>query len=110
MMPGTATDQDVVEGIIEEMLNVYPDAMLVSGAPQIDRHADNVIATVEFSSKIYDRALRIASQAIFSQMEFYTNSLKDAPFLTDDQSDSYIAVIQALIDRVKASLAIEEEN
>lgn len=110
LMPATITDDAAVAQTIDEMLHMYPDAMLESGKPTVDRTSENLIVTVTFSSQIYDNALEIASRAIFGEMRHLVNHLDDAPFLTQEQAGEYRVVITALIDRVSEVFGIEEDK
>ena len=105
---GTVNSEDACTQVIEEMLNIDPDAMLTNGRPVAIEHEESTIVTVTFSSRIYDTALRIACDAIFDQMEFLSETLSDAPFLTDTQRSEYSVVIGALIDRVRETFTQKE--
>lgn len=106
---GTVNPEDACLQVLDEMLNIYPDAMLTNGKPVAVQHDGSTIVTVTFSSKIYDTALRVACDAIFDQMKFLSETLSDASFLTDTQRAEYSVVIGALIDRVR-EIFIPEEN
>lgn len=110
LMPATISDDEAVSKTVDEMLHMYPDAMLEDGAPKVDRTERDLIVTVTFSSQIYDRALQIAGRAIFGEMRHLVDHLDDAPFLTQEQAGEYRVVITALIDRVSEVFGIEEQQ
>ena len=103
------TEDSIRAEAVEIMLNAFPDAM-VDGAPEIIRGEDTATCLITFSSQIYDMALSMAMRAIFTEIIDCAESLRDAPFLTQEKAEEYLVVINAVLDRARATFTESEDE
>lgn len=110
IVPNHLTDEDARLAAVDEMLSMYPDAMLVEGQPVVERENESIVVFTTFTSAIYDTALRIAVAAVTNEMESLVANLESNPLLTQDLAREYAIVCQALVDRIRETFHNEEEN
>lgn len=97
------------EYLIDKLLSSCPDAMLTDdGAPSIKETPEMLIATVRFTSQMFDHAYSMAIQSIMSEVETMHEWIDTSP-LPDEQKQEYHIVLGALTDRISDRYQIEKE-
>ena len=95
--------------LIDKLLASCPDAMLTDdGAPVVKETPEMVIATVRFTSQMFDHAYSMAIQSVMSEVEVMHDWIDSSP-LPSEQKQQYHIVLGALTDRISDKYQIEKE-
>lgn len=94
--------------LIDRLLSSCPDAMLSDGAPSIKETPEMVIATVRFTSQMFDHAYSMAIQSVLSEVDTMREWINASP-LPAEQKEEYHIVLQALTDRISEKYQTEKE-
>lgn len=94
--------------IIDRLLSSCPDAMLTDGAPSITETPEMVIATVRFTSQMFDHAYSMAIDSVMSEVTTMRKWIDASP-LPSEQKQEYHIVLTALTDRISERYQIEKE-
>ena len=104
-------DMDTSEArthLIDKLLASCPDAMLTDGAPSIKETPEMVIATIKFTSQMFDHAYSMAIESVLSEVEVLHDWIDSSP-LPSEQKQEYHIVLGALTDRISDKYQIEKE-
>ena len=94
--------------LIDKLLASCPDAMLTDGAPSIKETPEMVIATIKFTSQMFDHAYSMAIESVLSEVEVLHDWIDSSP-LPSEQKQEYHIVLGALTDRISDKYQIEKE-
>lgn len=94
--------------LIDKLLASCPDAMLTDGAPSIKETPEMVIATIKFTSQMFDHAYSMAIESVLTEVEVLHDWIDSSP-LPSDQKQEYHIVLGALTDRISDKYQIEKE-
>lgn len=95
--------------LIDKLLSSCPDAMLTDGAPSIKETPEMVIATVRFTSQMFDHAYSMAIESVMAEVEVMHDWIDASP-LPSEQKEEYHIVLGALTDRISEKYQIEKEQ
>lgn len=104
-------DMDTSEArtyLIDKLLASCPDAMLTDGAPSIKETPEMVIATIKFTSQMFDHAYSMAIESVLTEVEVLHDWIDSSP-LPSEQKQEYHIVLGALTDRISDKYQIEKE-
>ena len=105
--PDMASDE-ARNHLIDKLLASCPDAMLTDGAPSIKETPEMVIATIKFTSQMFDHAYSMAIESVLSEVEVLHDWIDSSP-LPSEQKQEYHIVLGALTDRISDKYQIEKE-
>lgn len=94
--------------LIDKLLASCPDAMLTDGAPSIKETPEMVIATIRFTSQMFDHAYSMAIESVLTEVETLHDWIDSSP-LPSEQKQEYHIVLGALTDRISDKYQIEKE-
>lgn len=94
-------DETCREQVIEHMLGVFPDA-IVDGAPEIKEGKSSKMVRVVFTSPMFDHVADQMLRIILNEFDTFKEFLNDSPGLTQENSQAYSYIIDALANRVNA--------
>lgn len=94
--------------LIDKLLASCPDAMLTDGAPSIKETPEMVIATIKFTSQMFDHAYSMAIESVLTEVEVLHDWIDSSP-LPSEQKQEYHIVLGALTDRISDKYQIEKE-
>lgn len=94
--------------LIDKLLASCPDAMLTDGAPSIKETPEMVIATIKFTSQMFDHAYSMAIESVLTEVETLHDWIDSSP-LPSEQKQEYHIVLGALTDRISDKYQIEKE-
>lgn len=94
--------------LIDKLLASCPDAMLTDGAPSIKETPEMVIATIRFTSQMFDHAYSMAIESVLTEVEVLHDWIDSSP-LPSEQKQEYHIVLGALTDRISDKYQIEKE-
>lgn len=105
--PDMATDE-ARNHLIDKLLSSCPDAMLTDGAPSLKETPEMLIATVRFTSQMFDHAYSMALDTVLGEVETMHQWIDISP-LPDEQKQEYHIVLTALTDRISEKYQTEKE-
>lgn len=109
LCPPDMGSDDARTHLIDKLMASCPDAMLTEdGAPSVKETPEMVIATVRFTSQMFDHAYSMAIESVMSEVETMHEWIDSSP-LPSEQKQEYHVVLAALTDRISERYQIEKE-
>lgn len=108
LCPPDMASEEARTHLIDKLLSSCPDAMLTDGAPSIKETPEMVIATIRFTSQMFDHAYSMAIESVLSEVETMHEWIDSSP-LPSEQKQEYHIVLGALTDRISEKYQIEKE-
>ena len=100
LCPHTMSTDEASQTIIDKLMEQCPDAFLVAGAPTITQTPEMVIASVRFTSTMFDHAFKMAMNYFIQEVETFRDHILNEPNLPLTQKEEYVTVLFALLDRI----------
>jgi hypothetical protein len=100
LCPPNMTTDEAAQSIIDKLLDQCPDAFLTTGAPTIQQTPEMIIASVRFTSTMFDHAFGMALQTLISEIEEFRDVIVTESALPQTQKEEYVTILFALLDRI----------
>lgn len=110
LCPPSMTADEASQNVIDKLLAQCPDAFLTAGAPSIKETPEMVIASVRFTSTMFDYAFGMALQTFISEIEDFRDTIVTEEDLPLTQKEEYVTVLFALLDRIISKYQTDKEN
>ena len=100
LCPPSMNKEAATERVIEHLLEQCPDAYLTAGAPTFTETPEMLIATLRFTSVMFDHAYAMALETFIDEIEHFRDVILAEEGMPLTQKEEYVTVLFALLDRI----------